>query len=214
MPYIHLLTLPRNLPGTTVPVLLDGGDVVQGSGRIMDYLDNRYPSRSLTPDNEKDRQACIEIEKVLGKKLGVSIRQIFYARLHSNFDYLYYCFTYSMPISKRIFFPLLFPLLRNKIHQFYVISDKHVDQGKRDFESAMNELETILKEQNYLVGEKFSRADVSIASMLSILVMPTQQPFPWKDIPDSETKAYFELFHDHPVTHWVRKMYEDQRLSE
>lgn len=214
MPYIHLITLPWHLQDRTVPVLLDDRDIVQGSSQIIDYLDNKYPSPSLTSENADDRQACMEIEKTMDRSLGVSIRQIFYARLHTNPDYLRHCFTHSMPVSKRVFFPLVFPFLRDKIHQFYVISDNHVEQGKREFESAMNEIEKILNQRNYLVGEKFSRADISVASLLSILVMPAQQPFTWKEIPDPETKAYYEAFHDHPVTHWVRKMYREHRLRE
>ena len=87
-----------------------------------------------------------------------------------------------------------------------------MEQGKQEFESAMNEIEKILKQRNFLVGEQFSRADVSVSSMLSMLVMPAEQPFPWKEISDPETKAYYEVFADHPVTHWVRKIYRKHRL--
>lgn len=214
MPYIHLITMRRYVQDTTVPVLLDGSDFVQGSSQIIDYLELKYSSPSLTPENADDRQTCLEIEKAMDEKIGVRIRQIFYARLHTNPDYLRHCFTHSMPIWKRVFFPLIYPALRDKIYQFYVISGRHVEQGKREFESAMNEIENILKHRHYLVGEKFSRADVSVASMLSMLVMPAQQPFPWKEIPDPETKTYYEEFHDHPVTDWVRKMYQEHRLPE
>jgi hypothetical protein len=41
--------------------------------------------------------------------------------------------------------------------------------------------------------------------MLSMLVMPSQHPFPWIDIPDAETRAYYEEYDDHPVTHWVKQ---------
>ena len=214
MPCIHLITMRRYAQDTAVPVLLDDNDIVQGSSKIIDYLDHKFPSHPLTPEGENDRQACLEIEQAMDDLIGVSIRQIFYARLHTNPDYLRHCFTYSMPIWKRIFFPLIFPVLRYKIHQFYVISSKHVEQGKREFERAMKEIEKILGHRNYLVNEKFSRADMSVASMLSMLVMPDQHPFPWREIPDPETRAYYNEFQDHPVTHWVRKMYQDHRLCE
>jgi glutathione S-transferase len=77
----------------------------------------------------------------------------------------------------------------------------------------MNEIEKILEQRQYLVGETFSRADLSVASMLSMLVIPDQHPFPWQEIPDLETKVYYEKFDDHPVTHWVRKIYQDHRLT-
>jgi len=214
MPGIHTITVRRYAQNTTVPVLLDGNDTVQGSSKIIDYLDQKYPSTALTPKNTDDRRACFEIEQTMDKNIGVSIRQIFYFRLHANSDYLRHCFTHSMPILKRFLFPLVYPTVRYKIHHSYVISDRHVEQGKREFESAIYEIEKILKKRNYLVGEKFSRADVSVASMLSLLIMPKQHPFPWKEIPDPETKSYYDDFYDHPVTHWARKMYQNHRFRE
>ncbi len=211
MPGTHLISLRRYAQETTVPVLLDDNEVVQGSSQIIDYLDYKYPSPALTPENADDRQMCIEIEQAMDKKIGESIRQIFYFRLYAYTHYLRHCLTHSMPLLKRFLFPLIYPFVRSRIYNGYVISDSSVAQAKREFEIAMNEIENTLKQKQYLVGETFSRADLSVASMLSLLVMPNQHPFPWVDIPDTETKAYYEEYNDHPVTHWVKKMYHDHR---
>ena len=213
MPGTHPITVRRHARDTTVPVLLDDNDAIQGSSQIIDYLDRKYPSLSLTPENVDDRQTCMEIEHAMDEKIGVRIRQIFYFRLYADPDYLHHCFTHSMPMLKRFFFPLIYPVVRSRIYRGYVISDRHVEEGKREFESVMNEIEKILEQRQYLVGETFSRADLSVASMLSMLVMPDQHPFPWQEIPDLETKVYYEKFDDHPVTHWVRKIYQDHRLT-
>ena len=115
---------------------------------------------------------------------------------------------------RQLIFNLLYPVLRYKMHQKYVISTAKVDQAKREFSTAVSEIEKLLNQRQYLVGSQFTRADLSVASMLSLLVMPPEHPFPWKKIPDPQTRAFLNEFQDHPVSEWVRNMYKDHRSRE
>ena len=109
-------------------------------------------------------------------------------------------------------FSLIYPVLRYKIQRTYVGSAAQVQQARRDFDAAMREMEKKLEGQQYLVGGEFSRADLSVASMLSLLVMPPEHPFPWKEIPDPQTRAFYKEYREHPVAEWVGKMYRKHRL--
>ena len=119
-----------------------------------------------------------------------------------------------MPGYKQWIFSLFYPILRSKIYKTYVISDAKVEQARREFDVAMGEIEKKLSHRRYLVGEQFTRADLSVASMLSLLVMPPEHPFPWKAIPDPEARTFCDEYRDHPVYAWARKMYRDHRLRE
>jgi glutathione S-transferase len=119
-----------------------------------------------------------------------------------------------MPRYKQTIFGVFYPILRNKIYKTYVISDAKVEQARRDFDVAMGEIEKTLSCGQYLVGEQFSRADLSVASMLSLLIMPPEHPFPWKAIPDPKARSFYEEYQNHPVYEWARKMYRDHRLRE
>ena len=212
MPGFHVLTVRRYAPDTSVPVLLSDGGVVQGSSEIIDYLENRCASRSLTPTEPGERQACLEIEHVMDDRLGENIRRILYDRLLAYPDFIRYCFTHPMSGFKQFLFNLYYPVLRDKIHQTYVISPARVEQARHDFDLAMGEIGERLNRQQYLVGGKFTRADLSVASMLSLLVMPAEHPFPWRQIPDPQIIAFHNEYRDHPVAEWVRKMYRQHRL--
>jgi len=214
MPGFHVITLRKFAPDTSVPVLLNDKDVVQGSSEIINYLEQKYPGHSLTPKDAKDRRACLDIENIMDKNLGENIRQILYYRLLAYPDFIRHCFTHPLPRMKQLMFSLFYPLLRHKIHTTYVISAAKVEQARREFDVAMCVIEKMLSQNQYLVGEQFTRADLSVASMLSLLAMPTEHPFPWKDIPDSQTRAFYDEYHDHPVTVWVTKMYRDHRLHK
>ena len=214
MPGFHVITLRKFAPDTSVPVLLNDAEVVQGSSEIINYLELKHPEHCLTPTDANDRRDCLNIENIMDKKLGENIRQILYHRLLAYPDFIRYCFTHPLPQIKQRMFSLFYPLLRHKIYKTYVISAAKVEQARREFDVAMCEIENKLSQKQYLVGEQFTRADLSVASMLSLLAMPHEHPFPWKEIPDAKTRAFYDEYRDHPVTEWVRKMYRDHRLHQ
>jgi len=119
---------------------------------------------------------------------------------------------------RKLIFSLFYPVLRYKIYQTYVISTAKVEQARHEFDIAMDEIEKLLNQNThqgqYLVGEHFTRADLSVASMLSLLVMPPEHPFAWKEIPDSQARTFLNEYRSHPVSEWVSKMYQEHRLGE
>lgn len=213
MPGLHLITVRKYAPDTSVPVLLSGNEVVQGSSEIINYLEQKHPLHSLTPTDANQRQACLEIEHSMDERLGENIRRVLYYRLLAYPDFIRHCFTYPMSRHKQLFFSLFYPILRYKIYQTYVISVEKVKQARCEFEVAIGEIEKRLQQKQYLVGEQFTRADLSVASMLSLLVMPTEHPFPWREIPDPQTRNFYDEYRDHPVSEWVRKMYRHHRWA-
>lgn len=214
MPGFHMITVRKYAPDTYVPVLLDNSEVVQGSSEIINYIEQKRTSFPLNPADANELRTCLEIERSMDERLGENIRQILYYRLLAYPDFIQHCFTHPMSRSRQMVFRLFYPILRYKIYNTYVMSSAKVEQAKREFDVAMCELENRLKQRQYLVGEQFTRADLSVASMLSLLVMPPEHPFPWQEIPDPQARAFLEAFQDHPVSDWVRKMYRDHRLRE
>ena len=212
LPGFHLITVRRYAPGTSVPVLIDNGKAVQGSGAIIDFLEERYPEYPLTPAEKEQRKICLEIENNHAEVLGVTVRQILYSRLLDYPEYIRHCFTQPMPYVKQLVFRLSYPILRQKIYQTYVISDKMVERARRKLDTALSKLESRLGNKTYFVGDHFSRADISVASMLSFLAMPPEHPFPWEQIPDPHIKSIYDQYQKHPMIRWVGEMYAKHRL--
>jgi len=212
LPGFHMITVRRYAPKTSVPVLVRGNEVVQGSSEIIDYLEQNFPSPQLTPVEAGNRRVCLEIENTMDARLGENIRRVLYSRLLAYPDFISNCFTQPMPRIKQYIFKLFYPILRKKIYTTYVISADRVERARREFDVAMDELEKKLEGKNYLVGERFTRADLTVASMLSLLVLPLEHPFKWQEIPDPQIKNIFDDYRDHPVSQWVREMYREHRL--
>ncbi len=211
LPGIHMITVRRYGPGTSVPVLIDGGDAIQGSDRILDHLERQHPATALLPEDPEARAQCLALEREMERDIGVTLRSILYHRLLAYPDFIRYCFTYPLPRARQLAFTLMYPALRRKIHEVYVGSDAAVAAARERFDAAMTRLSARVGESPYLVGDRFSRADLSVAAMLSLLVMPPEHPMPWPAIPDPEIRALVDAYASHPVSAWVREQYRTHR---
>ncbi len=211
MPGLHLRTVKKLAPKSTVPVLINGDEVVQGADEIIHYLDRCHPLRLLTPTDTDARDACLALEHSMDARLGENIRCILYQTLINYPKFICHCFTYPMPRLKQLAFYLIYPVLRRKIYQTYVVSDAFVDEARRNFDLAMEELGQRISQQEFMVNDQFTRADLSVAAMLSLIVLPPEHPFPWGGLPDPKAQAFLDLYRDHPVSEWVGKMYRDHR---
>ena len=210
LPGFHMRTVRRYAPKTSVPVLLTDSEVVQGSSEIIDYLDEHHPEPQLTPQAVEIRKRCSQFEAELGSLFGEPIRTILYDRLLAYPDYIRFCFTHPMPPPKRLLFRLYYPMLRKLMHQTYVGSEKSVAEAKETFVSSLDDLESKLN-GDYLFGERFTRADLSVCAMLALLVLPPQFPVSWPKMPDHEIEKLHNDYQDHPVCIWVRRIYKLHR---
>ena len=214
MPGFHMRTVRRHAPQTSVPVLLTGTEVVQGSSEIIDYLDRFSPERGLTPLDKPSQDMCRQLEQEAGENLGEPLRTILYDRLLAYPDFIRFCFTHPMPAPKRFVFRLYYPFLRRLMHQVYVQSEEKVAEAKSIFFASLDELEARIGADRYLLDGRFTRADLSICSMLSLLVLPPQFPVAWPEMPDGEIREIMADCRDHPVCVWVRQMYDQHRKPQ
>ena len=143
--------------------------------------------------------------------MGEPIRTILYDRLLAYPDFIRFCFTHTLPAPKRFIFRLYYPLLRKLMHQVYVQSEEKVAEAKSIFSASLDELEARIGAHHYLLEDRFTRADLSVCSMLSLLVLPPQFPVVWPEIPDHEIREIMADFKDHPVCSWVRQIYKQHR---
>jgi glutathione S-transferase len=207
-------TVRRYAPGTSVPVLLADTDAIQGSGAIIDYLDEYFPEFSLTPVDKELQRLSREIEEDMDERLGCPIRQILYFWLLDHPGFIQHCFTHPMPPYKKLVFRITYPVLRKLIYRAYVVSPERVEAARRGFARTLSELAERLQDRQYLVGETFSRADLGVASMLCLIVLPPEHPLPWLDIPDPRTRRFIADYKNHPVSLWVREIYRMHRKPD
>ena len=81
-------------------------------------------------------------------------------------------------------------------------------QAKEHLDKSLNTVLLALKDKKYLVGDNFSRADLSVAALLAPLSMPMAYGL---DKPDLPKKLNQILDSMEPKLTWMHKMYSLHR---
>jgi glutathione S-transferase len=78
LPGFHMRTIRKLAPRTCVPILKADAMVIQDSTEIINFLEQTFPDRSLTPADPKDANEAMEWEEYLDEEIGATLRLWFY----------------------------------------------------------------------------------------------------------------------------------------
>jgi glutathione S-transferase len=169
--------LTRN--GSSVPVLDHDGTIIQGSSQILDYLDETFPERPLTPADPELRQQALAWEQKLDELAGPAIRTWVYHYFLQRPKVVVPLLAAGTPFYNRILLSLAFSRVDEIMRNWMKINQKTADEAQQTLEQLITELSGIYQGQAYLVGAEFSRADLTAGALLAPLFQPEQYPVPW-----------------------------------
>ena len=126
LPPWHILTTKRFGKQSSVPLLLDGEKPVQGSGKIISYLDEVYPASLLT---KGDNAESMKKEKYLDNEIGVPLRAVFYYYSLKYKDFVTAAFVQSSPRWQQVLFKLQYPIVARVIKNSYCPTEESALQA-------------------------------------------------------------------------------------
>jgi glutathione S-transferase len=211
LPGFHFFPVRMVAPKTSVPLLRDGKTVVQGSGEIIDYLDAKYPQRPLTPPDAEEAAQAREWERFCDEEIGVHARRWFYYHTLPNRRAALGFLLVGAPWHKRMFFAVFYPIVRPVMMRFMDITDDTARESEVRFRAALEKLDAELQGRRYLVGGRFSRADLTACSLMA----------PICRVSDAEASATFapaplrfrEEVKNSRVYAWVHETYAAHRAD-
>jgi glutathione S-transferase len=218
VPGWHVVALRRMGAAGTVPVLVDGDDVIADSSAIAEHLDRTYPERPLVPREAGLRDRALELERWFGARAGVGVRQWMYGQLAARPGRLAKRLFSTQPLRVRLIGKLVAPLLERAVGRKYRLDARGIAEARRDIGEALDRLE---RETNgdatrYLVGDELSIADITAASLLAPLVAPAGSPWAaasgTPDVPAPLTELRAELV-KRPAWAWVEARYARDRRA-
>lgn len=213
LPGFHLSVTKTLAPESTVPILADGENVVQGSGEIITYLDQRYPASPLTPDQPAEARQAMEWEVYFDEEIGITLRSWFYFHLLPDEDRALRFLLDGAPAKHKATFERTFPRIRNTMLEYLNINPATARNSRERLLAAMEKLEQALQERDYLVGGSFTRADLSAAALLERFVAPSLTEEKLTGIIPEEIAALREEHKDRPYFKWVQKIYNRHRIQ-
>ncbi len=214
MPGVHQLIVKRKAGIITSPVLELDGEGIGDSSAILQRIEERWPEPPLIPGNAMQRRRALRLEDYFDEKLGPHIRRAVYWELLPYPDIVIPLFTDGASPVTRGMLRAGFPVLRVGMKRFMNIYEEPAMRSRKKCVEALDTLEKELGDKDYLVGDEFSIADLTAASLFYPLALPPEFPYTcptWEQLPEGAREFLGEL-RDRPGAQWVGEMYQRHRL--
>ena len=178
-PGLHQILAKRcGAKHTTVPLLLDGQDVIQGSGAIIDWAESKAENhgRSLSP--KAGLTEAKEIEARGDEIIGIHVRRLAFAELLPNYSHFVKpAVFYRASGWHRLVGHMMWPMAWRVMMRMYDIRPGAASESRSKLEAEFDWLDGKLADgRAYLVSDRFSRADLTVASLLANFARPKELP--------------------------------------
>jgi glutathione S-transferase len=210
LPGLHVPVIRRRAPKATVPVLETDGGVIQGSGAILDYLQDQLGGSRLAVSADTALRAA-KLEAVVDHAFGLGIQRIFYEILLADRPTMIDLWAQDAPSWTRLFYRAAFPLIAREIRRSYVVTPQAVAEAKQTFRATFEDLDRMLERRRYLLGDDApSRVDIAVAALLAPLCEPPEHIMRWPKR-SAAALALAREFEGRPTWDFVLRMYRDHR---
>jgi glutathione S-transferase len=199
LPGFHLRTTRKLAARSCVPILKAEDAVIQDSTEIINFLERSFPDRSLTPADPNDATKAIAWEEYLDEEIGVTLRLWFYHHALPHRDRAIRFLSQGAPWIQRSLFAFSFAPIRRAMTQLMHIDAQSSADAERRFLLAFDRLDEALESAPFLVGNCFSRADLTACALLWPLCRPGES--------ESEVEALFP-----PTVYALRKQLQHRRF--
>jgi glutathione S-transferase len=211
VPGFHVPTVRRMTGKTHVPVLQLNGATINDSSRIIEALERAYPEPALYPTEPTERRRAVELEDYFDEELGPYIRRWIFFIILPYPEYVRAAFVSHASPAIRLAHRAIAPLFGRLMRRQMDINPRSAEIARGKTLAAMNRLEKDLQGSDYLVGDRFTVADLTAAALLSPLVRPPEFPYkPALAIPEPFAKVRDSLS-GHRAFEWTLRIYRHHR---
>lgn len=203
--------LARRLTGgDTLPALRIDGETIGDSTRIIARLEQRYPNPPLYPSEPSERRRALELEEFFDEQLGPHVRLLVLHHTLPEATLMLGAFAPDLSGIGLRAARTAFPLIRRAVVKELEITSASVELAFEQLAAAGEYFRAELQPTGYLVGEQFTVADLTLASLLAPAVAPVQFPYPQPQR-DHPRLAPVRAAIDPTLRDWTLEMYARHR---
>jgi glutathione S-transferase len=216
IPGLHMLAsiwLTRGA-SQTFPVMEIDGQRIGDSTGIIAVLEGRFPEPPLYPADPEQRRRALELEDFFDEELGPHLRLLAFHELGKDPERFQAVIerTTPGPLTRisggAVAYARTYTGLR-----FGVKSEEAAEIARGKVIAALDRLEAELGSGDYLIGDSFSVADLTAASLFYPLVIPDEGPLP-EDEPLPAGMASFRApLEERAGYQWVEEMFRRHRRA-
>ncbi len=211
-PGLQELTARRLRAGRTMPVLVIDGRAIGDSTKIVEEVERRWPEPPLYPADPQQRSRALDLEEYFDEQCGPDARRVLFDDNLTDPE-TFLAMLYGRDRRRIGLLDALNPLFLRVVRRRFEIRPDTVEESREKVRAAFDKVEAEVGPSGYLVGDSFTVADLTAASILGLIVVPPQ--FPYIKVPPDERTAQARRFRDslrdRPGFRWVEDMYARHR---
>jgi glutathione S-transferase len=212
---VHRIAVRRAGGGPTAPVLVCGDRVLSESADIVAFADERAdPERRLFPSDPAVADEVRSLEREFDAGLGPHGRRWMYDRLRGHRDVALAYNCTGVPAWERRAMPIMLPLMTRVIDRYLDISPATAAESEREFREVFDAVAARLADgRPYLVGERFTAADLAFAALAAPVILPPEYgvPLPTPEELPAGMAAVVREMRAHPAGAYALAMFRDER---
>jgi len=211
LPGFHMLPIMWLSGQRAVPVARVDGRVIAGSAGIVDWLEGIRPSPPLYPEDPALRREALELQRWFDDEVGPAARRALFFDLLADGEYAARCFTADRGGAVPAIFRAGFPVTRIIMRRDMQIDGPGAERGREVVAAALALVAERGMRTGYLVGDRFSVADLTAAALLSPVVFPPESPVVLPEPRAEGVRRWLARWATLPGTAWVGDTYRRHR---
>lgn len=194
-----------------MPILQLDGRTIPDSTAIIAALEERYPDPPLYPADPADRARALELEDYFDEQLGPNLRRwVWHYTLDDTDVVVDSVFADGGHPVRRRLLRTVSPVMGVVLRRDYAISAATAERALATLHEVMDRIEREIGPGGYLVGDRFSVADLTGAALFTPLIRPPKREFlPPRQV--AEVAAVRAEFEARPGGQWVLEMFARHR---
>jgi glutathione S-transferase len=196
----------------SLPILILDGVPIGDSTRIIETLERRQPAPALYPEEPAARTRALALEEFFDEEVAPQARAYFVHRMFTLSPELAVDF-YGLArgAAFRRVLSVIMPVFERLYRRRHRVNAATAEEGARRLPLVLDRIESELQPSGYLVGDRFTVADLTAASILGGLAAdPKQLQYPLPRSPEWLLDVRNRLRH-RTAGQWVSEMYRRHR---
>jgi glutathione S-transferase len=164
----------QRVGGQTVPVLVMEKSTLNSSEEILQFVDAIAPDHlKLYPTIPEQRQQVEKLVDLFDSVLAPAVRLWTYFYIMDQPHVVQPLWCDGVPWYERLLFPVVFPWMRSNVVQMYDVNESTAIAAYETMNQIFETVGELLADgQGYLVGDRFSAADLTFATLAAAVVSP------------------------------------------
>ena len=207
----HRAIAERLTGARTFPVLVLDGEPIGDSTRIVEALELHFPDPPLYPADPDERRRALEIEDFFDEELAPHLRLLVISQMLSDSRLILGAFFPDLPGTRRRIARATFPLHRRRVTNSFGIDAQSVDLAWAKVRAAGQCFREEIRPSGYLVGDGFTVADLTAASILAPAIAPDEFPYPQPQRGHPLLAGIRSAFAESGLLEWAYEIYAQHR---